>query len=558
MSDFYQVVGQNNRNTLVQSKRIAPYHEDKTKVQPFEPSSISPGQYSRIKIDMKHANDREIILNDLRLQFQLDMTARHLPGTPLGAVHAIRGTDLIRELVVKINEDIVFKVDKQGELSFMWEMNNHRMDGSPDHTHNAYLLNAGIIPPGRGCMLAQRPENDFWYTLVADTSVDPSPATWTWMDETPNQLANSGDERHDGLPRLIAFHDIYKCTFNMSLNSLVGPIFHKLHLRRIEYVQIEIMFEPFISYLETQKFLLFCAAPTPTVDGVQLAHPYSVAKYTNLQVQQYRTTLLDGINGFTLPDNRMLSWLMHRYTKRVYEFDYDQGFIDIPLNDFEIRTNITRVLWMVEPVNQSVTGRNGFAPLAPATAGYRAGLSACELRWKNDVVIDLDNSFDIRRHYILSDNKRYNFNDPYIHFQRLRTIYPLETYNPLGASNTSNNDGAIRSYNWIAGVSQGQTLFQRNIPIGQYRYEFPVYHLDLNMNIQSGAPGSEVIGGIVNDTSDYVLRIKKLQYKAGADWPVGKGKIWVFLEYQTLVNLSANSNQFSRGSQIVTKQLNPQ
>lgn len=557
MSDFYQVVGQNNRNTLVQSKRIAPYHEDKTKVQPFEPSSVSPGQYSRIKIDMKHAMDREIILNDLRLQFQLDMTARHSAAAPLGWVYCIRGTDLIRELVVKINEDIVFKVDKQGELSFMWEMNNHRMDGSPDHNHNAYLLNAGVIPPGRGCLLTQHPTTNKWHTTVVGTS-EQNPLTWSWYDEGVNQLTNSGDERHDGLPRLVALNADYKCTFNMSLNALIGPIFHKLHLRRIEFIQIEIMFEPFISTEETRKFLLFATPPTPTFGGVAMKHPYSVAKFTNLQVQQYRTTLLDGINGFTLPDNRMLSWLMHRYTKREYEFDYDQGFIDIPLNDFEIRTNITRILWMTEPINQTGTGENGFQGMAPATIGYKAGLAGCELRWKNDVVVDLDNMFDIRRHYILSENKRHNFNDPYIHFQRLRTVYPLEAFDYRFEENTSNNDGSVRFYNWVAGMSQNKDLIPKAIPLGAFRYEFPVYHLDLNMNIQAGAPGSEVIGGIVNDTSDYVLRIKKVQPRAGSDWPNGKGKIWVFLEYQTLVNLSANSNQFSRGSQIVTKQLNPQ
>lgn len=557
MSDFYQVVGQNNRNTLVQSKRIAPYHEDKTKVQPFEPSSISPGQYSRIKIDMKHAMDREIILNDLRLQFQLDMTARHLPApATLGSVYCLRGTDLIRELVVKINEDIVFKADKQGELSFLWEMNNHRMDGSPDNNHNAYLLNAGVIPAGRGAVLVQNPSNSIWYpTAVAN---DPNPALWIYRDEVANTVTNPGDERHDGLPRLIARGTEYMFQFNMSLNALIGPIFHKLHLRRIEFVQIEIMFEPFVSTSETEKFLLFARPPTPTVDGVVQPHPYAVAKYTNLQVQQYRTTLLDGINGFTLPDNRMLSWLMHRYTKREYEFDYDKGFLDIPLNDFEIRTNIVRILWMIEPVKQSVTGQNQYGPMGSACNGYRPGLSACELRWKNDVVLDLDNTFDIRRHYILSENKRYNFNDPYIHFHRLQSMNPAIAYDPKKMTDEGTVDGAARYYNWISTISTDETLAQLKLPVGIYRYEFPVYHMDLNMNIQAGAPGSEMIGGIVNDTSDYVFRIKKLQPNAGSDWPVGKGKIWVFLEYQTLVNLSANSNQFSRGSQIVTKQLNPQ
>ena len=38
----------------------------------------------------------------------------------------------------------------------------------------------------------------------------------------------------------------------------------------------------------------------------------------------------------------------------------------------------------------------------------------------------------------------------------------------------------------------------------------------------------------------------------------GARKLLVWIEYQTLVNLAANSHQFQRGSQVITKQLNVQ
>ncbi len=546
---FYQVVGQNNRNVLVQSKRLAPYHEDKTRINVFEPSSVKPGDRTSIKLDMKHAMDREVILNDIRLQFQLDFSAR----AAVGEVHAIRGTDLIRELTVKINEDVVFTCNRRFDLSLLWEMNNHKMDGSPDNTHNAYLLNAGNIPAGRANYLTYKSADNNWYSTVM-AGVE---TTHTRSEVT----TIPGDERHDGLPRLI-YSDTdsptYMFQFNLSLNQLIGPILTRLHLRRVEFIQIDVVFEPFLSTVDTQKLLLF--EMDPTASGA--VHPYSVAKYTNIQVQQYRSTLLDGVSGFTLPDNRMLSWLMHRYTRREYTFDFTKGYIDIPLNDFEIRTNIVRILWMWEPfTTNSTAGENAFQ-------GFGFGSSyqnqdtyyGCELKWKNDSVLDLDKTFDVYRHYIQSDNKRYGFNDPYVRYNRLRlkSASSEDVMSSTNSQNASEYDGAIRNYRGYNPLTTIGTSFDSNkLPVGCFRYEFPIYHLDLNMNVQQSAPGAEIIGGIVNDTSDYVLRIKKVSDQ-DAYQKTGTRTLWVMLEYQTLVNLAANSNQFRRDSQIITKQLNPQ
>lgn len=551
---FYQVVGQNNRNILVQSKRLAPYHEDKSRVNVFEPSSVKPGDRTSIKLDMKHAMDREIILNDIRLQFQLDFSAR----ATVGPVHAIRGTDLIRELTVKINEDVVFTCNRRFDLSFLWEMNNHKMDGAPDNTYGAYLLNAGNIPAGRPNYLTYKTADNSWYSSVVSGVETGHTASSAF---TLEQATTPGLERHDGLPRLI-YSDVtspsYMFQFNISLNQLIGPILTRLHLRRVEFIQIEIVFEPFLSAADTQKLLLF--EMDPVAAGV--VHPYSVAKYTNIQIQQYRSTLLDGVSGFTLPDNRLLSWLMHRYTRREYTFDFTKGYIDINLNDFEIRTNIVRVLWMWEPFNTHTTAsENGFQ-------GFGFGNSfknldtyfGAELKWKNDSVLDLDKTFDAYRHYIQSDNKRYNFNDPYVRYNRLRKP-PASSPEVMMSSNTqtvNECDGAIRNYVGCNLTATAGTDFDSTkLAIGSFRYEFPVYHLDLNMNIQQGAPGAEVVGGIVNDTSDYVLRIKKISDQIPQQI-TGTRTLYVMLEYQTLVNLAANSNQFRRDSQIITKQLNPQ
>lgn len=549
-SEHYQVVGQNNRNALVQSKRVAPYHEDLTKVQVFEPSSVAPGQYSKIKLDFKHAMDRELILNDIRLEFQLDFSKRGV--NKVGRVYAVRGTDLIRELVIKINEDIIFKSDKRYELSMLWEMNNHKTGGDQSETHNAFLLNYGNIPSGIGSSLHFKTADNTYYDLPNYSDI---PNTSPFGSR--EALTQVGFERHDGFVRLVyddSESPTYAYRFSISLNQLIGPVFHRLHMRRIEFVQIEVMFEPFVSTQDTAQFLLF--KKVPTLDGATtVSHPWSVASITNLQIRQYRTTLLDGIQGFTLPDNRMLSWLMHRYTRREYQWNFDTStFLDIQLHDWEIRTNIVRVWWMLAPITKGTpsgsTFVNGFCNFGEPSRFDN--IYAVEVRWKNDVVLDLATTFDVYRHYTLSDNKRYGSQDPFMKFRR------LVVRNPATDNNVLQPDQEMPYYSYVdeTNVSSSGPSYSKSL-IGRYVYEFPIYHVDLNMNIQHAVPGTELIGGIVNDTSDYVIRIKR-----PTDRPAfinsGTQTLWVFLEYQTLVNLAAGSNQFNRGSQIVTKQLNPQ
>lgn len=552
-SDFYQVVGLNNRNLLVQSKRVAPYHEDNTKVQIFEPSSVSPGQYTKIKLDLKHASDREIILNDIRLQFNVDFSLRVPPAgntTKVGQVLCVRGTDLIREMTVKINEDIVFHVDKRFELSMLWEMNNHKTLGSPVNSSSAILLNHGIIPQGRGLIHRYNTTDNTWYTGAGTGEL----GAVANRQALTAFMTSDGEERHDGLPRVIYDDDTggatYMFTFDMSLNALVGPIFHRLHLRRIEYVQIELLFEPFLSSADTQSLLLFKSPPTGA-DGT-LVHPYSVARFTNLQIQQYRTTLLDGIQGFTVPDTRMLSWLMHRYSRREFTFNFDtQTSIDIQLHDWEIRTNIVRIWWMIAPTAGSTT-ENEFHPFGEPTEGFDY-LSGVEILWKNDKVLDLATTYDVQRHYILSDNKRYGFDDPFVRFARLD---PHPLLNPTTPWSTDlalqKFDNQIRYYRFVTNAATPAQFSP-----GEFKFEFPIYHVDLDMNIQQGVPGAELIAGIVNDTSDYVIRLKRLSDRSSF-LHTGTRTLWVWLEYQTLVNLAGGSNQFSRGSQVITKQLNPQ
>lgn len=558
----YNLVGQNNRGRLVQSKRLAPFHEDLTKVQPFEPSVVHPGERTRIKLDFKHALDREMVLNDIRLRFRLSFSQR----ANVGKVFCVRATDLIRELTVKINEDIVFKVDRAQELTHLWLMNNHRMGGENAEVQQSELLNHGVIPFGDAPPLFYNTSNNTWY--FSYTAADPDavppiveswsdPATGPWSD-AGGRMRRSGLERHDGRPRLIYDDAVgyqYQFPFDVSLNQLVGPIFTRFHMRRVEYVQIELVFEPWLSPLATQDFLLF--KKDPTANGT-LAHPYSVARFTELEIRQFRSTFLDGVHGFTLPPNRMLSWLMHRFTRRDYTFNFDtMTSIDIQLHDFEIRTNIVRVWWMLAPKNvlSNPNTENGFNPYAQPCEAYES-LYGVELLWKNDKVLDLPTHHDVVRHYTLSDNKRYGLNNPHMRFQRL-----------LNSTDLSGEemDGQIVNYRMAINPAEvtGQWGSGAGI-IGKLHYEVPIYHVDLAMNIHHGVHGAEIVGGIVNDTSDYVVRIKKAvddedtQPTAGTYQHTGTRTLYVWLEYQTLVNLAAGSNQFNRASQTITKQLNVQ
>lgn len=551
----YNVVGQNNRNLLVQSKRLAPFHEDLTKVQPFEPSSVHPGERTRIKLDFKHATDREMILNDIRLRFKLTFQDR---GNDVGKVLLVRAPDLIRELTVKINEDIVFKADKYQELTHLWLMNNHRQGGENAETRQSATLNHGVIPFGDAPPLFYKRADKCWYFDYDGTNWT-NPTTGPWADAS-GRLTQSGLERHDGRPRLIyddAVGHNYQFPFDVSLNQLIGPILTRFHMRRIEYLQIEIVFEPYLSPLATQDFLLF--QKDPTVGGTK-AHPYSVARFTDLEIRQYRTTLLDGVHGFTLPVNKMLSWMMHRFSRRDYTFNFDtQTSIDIQLHDWEIRTNIVRVWWMLAPQNVltglTLASHNGFNPYAAPCEGYES-LYAVELLWKNDKVLDLPTHQDVVRHYTLAENKRLGLNNPHVRFERLQNSTLLAG---------EEVDGNIVNYRLgvdPAGVTG--TWGSSTSLIGKLHYENPMYFVDLSMNIHHGVYGAETIGGIVNDTSDYVVRIKKavddddFQPTPGGYQHAGTRTLYVWIEYQTLVNLAAGSNQFNRGSQTITKQLNVQ
>lgn len=553
----YNVVGQNNRNLLVQSKRLAPFHEDLTKVQPFEPSSVHPGERTRIKLDFKHATDREIILNDIRLRFKLTFQDR---GADVGKVLLVRAPDLIRELTVKINEDIVFKADKYQELTHLWLMNNHRQGGENAETRQSSVLNHGVIPYGDAPPLFYNRTDKNWYFAYDGTTTPATysnPTTGPWSD-AGGRLTQSGLERHDGRPRLIyddATGHHYQFPFDVSLNQLIGPILTRFHMRRIEYLQIEVVFEPYLSPVATQDFLLFQKDPTA---GGTKSHPYSVARFTDLEIRQYRTTLLDGVHGFTLPMNKMLSWMMHRFSRRDYTFNFDtQTSLDIQLHDWEIRTNIVRVWWMLAPQNvlTGLTGANGFNPFAAPCEGYES-LYAVELLWKNDKVLDLPTHQDVVRHYALAENKRLGLNNPHIRFERLQNSTLLAG---------EEVDGQIVNYRLgvdPAGVTG--TWGSSTGLIGKLHYENPIYFVDLSMNIHHGVFGAETIGGIVNDTSDYVVRIKKavddddVQPTPGGYQHSGTRTLYVWIEYQTLVNLAAGSNQFNRGSQTITKQLNVQ
>lgn len=532
--ELYQMVGCNNRNHLVQSKRPLPFHEDITKENHFEPSDVSPGQWTRIKLDMKHASDRELVLNDIRLQFQLEFA-----DAAVGKVFAVRGTDLIRQMVVKINEDIIFKVEKRGELTHLWLMGNHKADGDSYAARQAYMLNSGNLPNGEAPPLYYNAVDKRWYTHKSGSTYTDDVA-WTQA-----AMTQPGQQRQDGRPRLIyddSTNPKYVFPFDVSLNQICGPIFAKLHVRRVEYITIELQFEPWNSRLDCQDFLLF--QTDPTLAGKP--HPYANASFKNCKIRQYRTTLVDGVSGFTLPDSRMLSWLIRRYSMKEYDFDFtNSDSIQIKLNDWEIRTNITRLYWCLKtttPLNRATD--NAFVPqFAP---GKFHSLFGVEIIWKNDKVLDLDTSFQVYRHYVLAENKRYGLMNPFIRFYRLEPPY----------ANGGVADGNLVNYHWDnidkTVLPGGNSAANNTRPL----YEAGLYMIDFHMNVLPGVPGADIIDGIVNDTSDYVIKIKRASDRSLE--ALGPQTLQVFLEYETLVNLAGNSNQFNRASQTVTKQLNMQ
>lgn len=534
-NDFYQIVGQNNRNLLVKSRKLSPYHEDITKTTPFEPAQAAPGTWTICKLDFKHGKERELILNDLRLRFKVDFSGI----ADVGKVFAVRGTDFIREMIVKINNEEVFHVNKQFELSMLWEMNNHKTAGKPEDVDSAHMLNHGVIPKGHVPSFVNL---DYVAVNTAGQT------NWLYKnDGTTGGVVGTvpGTERWDGRPRLVYDHNpAYMFQFDMSFNHLIGPILHRLHMRRIEYLQVEIMFEPWVNSAACQNFLLFEKFPGAN-------HPYSRAVFKDLELRQYRTTLLEGIQGFTLGPERMLSWLMHRFSRREYTFDFtNMSSIDIKLNDWEIRSNIVRMWWMLAPQSTNDT-KNLFRPFGEPCEGYDV-LSGVEILWKNEKVLDLDNSYEVYRHYLLSDNKRYGYDDPFMRFARLT---------PHASLKNKEVDGKVAYWDWVRtetdgtpGVVTGDQIPEQ--PIGKLQYEFPIYHVDFHMNIHQGVHGAEIVDGIVNDTSDYVIRLKRLS-DFSSFVHSGTRTLWVWIEYQTLVNLAAGSNQFNRASQVVTKQLNP-
>lgn len=591
-SSLYTTVGQNNRNALVQCKRLAPYNEDLSWKQGFDQTSVAPGAWNRIRIDMKHAGDREIILNDVRLRFRLNLQTPS--RTNVGNVYCVRGTDLIRELRVKINEDTVFHSSDKHELTHLWLMNNHKLSAESHDVRHSYLGNHGVIPRGFSPGFFYHPKQHSYYSHRLTNVVNPVYRYVDGVNVTIDEVTQNGMECHDGLPRLIYSDangtgttpstDPYMFHFDISMNQLIGPVFTRLHQRRIEYVQIEVRFQPWVDAADAQDFLLFENDPTKLVirpafnsalgaeyvqepDFASATHPYSLARYDKMEIVMFRSTFLDGVDGLTSPSTRMLSFLMHRYSHRDYTIDLSQpgSVLNIPLKDFELRSNITRMYWMLDTKQMKPAERvNHFSPLGEPCKGYEQ-LYGVEILWKNDKVLDLDTFFKVYRHYVLAENKRHGISDPHIRFQRLcprakglrtrmvkenrLTYYQWDNdHRPIPSEDMHNTQEKSTSFNyWLNG------------------YEYPVYFVDFQMNITTGAPGAEIIQGLINDTNDYIIRIKRVLPSGDEPAPpafenasLTNAKVHVFIEYQTLVNLAANSNQFNRASQVITRQLNVQ
>ena len=484
-------LGVNNTYTIVRYTRPRPYHEDTTSnAQPFEPSAVRPGQLTRIRIDLKHGSGREVVLNEILLCFRLKCPAA------CKRAYIVRATDLIRELVVKFNDDEVFKVDKSGELSLMWEL---AVPGKlsltePGHDDSSSFVR-GNIPTGRSL----DEKADF-----AKVSLNQS--LWT----------RPLDEKFDGKPRLVWSEEpSYVMDFEIPLSQLTDGIFHKFHARRLEYLCLEIMFEPYVSLADSQRFIKF--------EDTQANDHWGNTVITDLKVKQYRSTYLANccvppVVSAHLP----LMWVHYFMSKRTYQVDLDiETSWDIKLNDWEIRHNVNRIYWMLAPMDPA--NDNDFVPLG---SGPHEPIAGAVLRWKNDEVIELHNTYDVYRHYLHAQNKRTHHGDPHREFPQL---FPYK-HNSWGDE------------------------YVLNQPVASHQdadgYALPIFFVDLNMNTRSNPSGTRVNEGITNDTSDYSLTIKKLddqEYRVK-----GKRTLWVWLEYPKGVSLAAHSNFSNKASQKVS------
>ena len=503
MSHAVEQIGLNNAYKVGRYSKPRPFHEDvNNKDQPFEPSAVRPGQTTRIRVDFKHGAGREVVLNDIMLCFKVKCP------TAAGRALVCRGTDLIRELVIKFNNDEVFKVDKQSELSLMWELNTVGKLNLED-ARDSTIYVKGNVPKGKGMRLDQMEHLGDNATAAANTVVQAATLPL--------------DEQLDGLPRLIwSDTPSYQYEFAIPLSQLTDGMFHRFHMRRIEYLNIEIMFEPSIDLANSQKFIYF-------KEQTATDNHWGDTIIEDLKITQYRSTYIGCMPPIVQP-HLALTWMNHFYSKREYQVDLTtETSWDIRLNDWEVRKNISRIYWMLAPR----TNASGlFTNFTPWHAGPSEPIAGCVLKWKNDEVIELNTTYDVYRHYIHSWNKRTHSGDPHKSFPR---ILP-RNHTDLWYTRTTASPSPTTSH-----------------PTADL-YDTRIYWVDLNMNTRSDPPGHKIVEGITNDTSDYVLTIKKLDDQEFT--LPDQRTLWVWLEYPKGVQLAGGSDFARKESQTVTTYFN--
>ena len=383
-----QVVGTNNAYQTVRYNKSRPLHEvhGRDNETLAEPSVLRPGQRTKVELDLLHSGGREVIINDLRLKWKLKC--------PDHAEHAwlTRGTDLIRYLSIKLNNQTVFETDVKGMCSLLWEANVTERLNLEDHERSGPYYE-GVIPDGLGV------RNTFDASIlaaqnVADIHTRPFESKLDYQLR-PVWSANPG----------------YAYDFSLNLSQVCDGLFTRFHSRRVETVEMSVEFNGFVSYSDTQSFIYF--------KGGNESGYWADTEIQDVRVQLWKSTFLSGgVPPPVVAQSVPLLWTWFGYSRREYPVNLTNDTQwQISLSDWEVRQNISRVCWMLAHADVDVNYTSDTA-YCPMLAGpHDPSMAAAVLKWRNDEVLELLNSKDVHRHYSCWYGKRSGSFDP-------RKIFP--------------------------------------------------------------------------------------------------------------------------------------
>ena len=502
-----QVVGTNNAYQTVRYNKSRPLHESHGRDNETlaEPSILRPGQRTKVKLDLLHSGGREVVINDLRLRWKLKC--------PEAAQVAwlTRGTDLIRYLCIKMNNQVVYETDVKGMCSLLWESNvTERLNLEDQERSGPYF--DGNIPDGLGV------RNTFDASLLSAQDV---------VDNHTRPFENALDYQ---MRPVWCANPGYAFDFSLNLSQIVDGLFTRFHSRRIETIEIGVEFNGFVSNTDSQSFIYFKGGNESGFWGDTEIH--------DVRVQLWKSTFLSGgVPPPVINQSIPLLWTWFGYSRREYPVDLtNESQWRISLSDWEVRSNISRVCWMLAPadIDGAYTADTAYCPMLAGP--HDPSMAGAVLKWRNDEVLELLDSKDVNRHYSCWYGKRSGAFDP-------RKIFPKLMHGGSKLMYDTVRDD-VRAQN-------GDPLSYSNTHPQANRFDMPWHFIEFNSNTKAESNKSRLIEGISNHTSDYQLIIKRL-----SDVPIKEGgerTLWVWLEYCHGAELNGGSDFTNKASQVITK-----